>query len=58
VKEHQDVTPAGLDAQRDSLRSQLLQQRRDEFFGAYMLKARKKMKVEYNEVVLNAVLGS
>jgi peptidyl-prolyl cis-trans isomerase D len=57
VMDRQDVTPAGLDSQRDSLRSQLLQQQRDEFFGAYMLKARKKMKIEYNEAVLKTVLG-
>lgn len=58
VKERQDVTPASLDAQRETLREQLAQQRRQEFFSAYMTKAIAKMQIRYNEATVKTLLGS
>jgi len=57
VKEKQDITPDAFQAQRDSLRAQLLQQKRSEFFGAYMNKAKDKMKIEYNQAVIGTILA-
>jgi hypothetical protein len=39
------------------MRSQLLAQKRQEFFTAYMSKARQNMKVTFNENAIKAVLG-
>jgi peptidyl-prolyl cis-trans isomerase D len=58
VKERQDIDPAKFLADRESLRSELLNQRRQDFFSAYMAKAREKMKVSYNEAAIRTLLGS
>jgi peptidyl-prolyl cis-trans isomerase D len=58
VKERQDVKPEGLSTERDALRDELLQQRRQEFFGAYMAKAKTKMKISYNPDTIKTLLGS
>jgi peptidyl-prolyl cis-trans isomerase D len=57
-KDRQDVSPAALAAGRDALHDELLQQRRQEFFGAYMSKAKEKMKVDFNENTIRTILGS
>ena len=57
VKERQDVTDAALSAGRDQLRGELLQQRRGDFFAAYMTKAKQKMKVAFNEAAIRTILG-
>jgi peptidyl-prolyl cis-trans isomerase D len=58
VLDRQDVKPADLAAQRESLRSEMLDQRRGEFFQAYMTKAREKMKIELNSNTIKAILGN
>ena len=55
--ERQDVKPADMAAARDSVRQDLVDERRTEFFTAYMVKARQKMKIELNREVLNSILG-
>src|SRR5262249_49790921 len=45
VRERQDLNPATMTSERESIRGQLLEQRRGEFFAAYMAKAKAKMKV-------------
>jgi len=58
VKERQDVNPANLAADRESLRGQLLEERRGEFFAAYMNKAKQKLKIGFNEAAIRTILGS
>jgi peptidyl-prolyl cis-trans isomerase D len=58
VKEHTDIDPKALEGERDTLRSQLAQNKRAAFFQAYMAKAMEKMKVEYNQATLKTLLGS
>jgi peptidyl-prolyl cis-trans isomerase D len=57
VVERQDVKPDDLQAAKDGLRTELLQQRRGEFFGAYMQKAKQQMRIEYHENAIRAILG-
>ena len=57
VVDKQDVTPASFEAERDTLRDQLLQQKRQDFFGAYMTKAKLKMKITYNDDTIRTLLG-
>ncbi len=57
VKDKQAIDPAKMLADRETTRDQLLSQRRQEFFSAYMAKAREKMKVTFNEAAIRAVLG-
>jgi peptidyl-prolyl cis-trans isomerase D len=57
VVERQDVKPEEMQAARDGLRSELLQQKRGEFFGAYMQKAKQRMAIEYHENAIKTILG-
>jgi parvulin-like peptidyl-prolyl isomerase len=57
VLERQDVKPAEMAASRESVRQDLLNERRTEFFTAYMVKARERMKIELNREVINSILG-
>jgi len=57
VIERQDVKPAEMAASRESIRQDLVGERRTDFFTAYMVKARQRMKVEFNREVLNSILG-
>lgn len=57
VVEKQSGTPEGLATERDSLHSQLLQQSRQEFFAAYMTKAKTKMKIVINEATVKQLIG-
>jgi peptidyl-prolyl cis-trans isomerase D len=58
VKERQDINPAEMHSARDGVRSQVLQERRGQFFAAYMSKAKGKMQVEYNGEAIKTLLGS
>jgi hypothetical protein len=42
---------------RGNTRDQLLNQKRQEFFTAYMAKARQKMKTSFNEAAIRTILG-
>ena len=55
--ERQSVKPDEMAASRESVRQNLVDERRTEFFTAYMVKARQRMKIELNREVLNSILG-
>ena len=57
VKERTDASPDAFATEKDSLRTQLRQQRGGEFFTAYMMRAREKMTVTYNERVLATLIS-
>ena len=58
VVERKDVTPSDAAAGRDSIKQDLLGQRRNQFFNAYMVKARQKMKILMNREALDNSIGS
>ncbi len=58
VTERTDATAEGLAAGKAALMNELLQQRRQEFFSAYMSKAKLKLKITFNEIALKTILGS
>ena len=57
VKERTDINVADMAAARESMRTELLQRRRGEFFGAYMARAQSKMKIEFHEAAIRTGLG-
>lgn len=58
VVERVDVTDAEIAAGRDELRDELVNQRRDRFFGAYMQKAKLAMKINIRQDTLARIVGS
>ena len=58
VKERQDLNPANMATERENVRAQLIQQRRGEFFAAYMAKAKAKLKIGFNENAIRTIIGS
>jgi peptidyl-prolyl cis-trans isomerase D len=58
VAERADVTPDAIKQAKDTFRTQLLAERRDRFFSAYMTKAKQGMKIEVNNDVMRRVLGA
>jgi peptidyl-prolyl cis-trans isomerase D len=48
VLDKQEVSPADWTSAKDRFREELLTDRRNRFFGAYMVKAKQKMKIEVN----------
>lgn len=57
MTERHDVTPQDIVQGRNALREQLLNERRNRFFSAYMTKAKQKMKIEINRDVLRQVVA-
>lgn len=57
VAERADVTEAQLTAGRDALREELVNQRRDRFFSAYMAKAKTSLAIAIKQDVLAQVMG-
>jgi peptidyl-prolyl cis-trans isomerase D len=57
VVDRADVTPETLAKERVQTMNQLMQQRRQEFFTAYMAKAKQKMNITFNEAAIQAVFG-
>ncbi len=57
VRERQDIKVDDMATGRDAIRTELIQQRRNEFFGAYMVKAQTKMRVQYFEAAIKAILN-
>ena len=55
--EKQEVTPTELAAVKDKFREELLTDRRNRFFSAYMAKAKLKMKIEVNRETLQRVVS-
>jgi peptidyl-prolyl cis-trans isomerase D len=58
VLEKQEVTDTEIAANRDRFRGELLADRRNRFYGAYLAKAKQKMKIEVNREVLRKMIGS
>lgn len=58
VTDRTDVTPEMLATGRPQMSTQLLQQRRQEFFSAYMSKAKLKMRITFNDAALKTLFGS
>ncbi len=57
VIEKQEVTPADITSNKDTFRQELLTDRRNRFFSAYMGKAKQKMKIDVNREALQRVVG-
>ncbi len=57
VKERQDPKPGEFESTRATLSGELKQQRQNQFFAAYMTKAREKMKITYSDDAFRRVLG-
>jgi peptidyl-prolyl cis-trans isomerase D len=57
VVEKQEVGETEIAANRDQFRQELLSDRRNRFFSAYMVKARQKMKININRDAVQRVLG-
>ncbi len=58
VVEKVDVTDAEIEAGRDQMRDELVNTRRDKFFGAYMQKAKQGLTITTREDVLARIVGS
>jgi peptidyl-prolyl cis-trans isomerase D len=57
VLERQDVAPDQLAKDKDALRTELLNDRKQKFFAAYMTKARQKMKIDINRETIAQIIG-
>ena len=57
VVERVNVTPAEIEGGRDQLRDELVNQRRDKFFGAYMQKAKQGLTINIRQDTLARVVG-
>jgi peptidyl-prolyl cis-trans isomerase D len=57
VVERDDATPQEIAQGREQLREQLISERRNRFFSAYMSKAKEKMRIEINREVLRQILA-
>jgi peptidyl-prolyl cis-trans isomerase D len=58
VAEHQAVTPDAFRTAKESFRTQLLSERRAQFFDAYMTKAKQAMKIQVNSDVARRIIGA
>jgi peptidyl-prolyl cis-trans isomerase D len=58
VVEKEDVTPEQIASGRDQLREELVNQRRDQFFSAYMMNAKKNLKIEIRQEILARAVGT
>ncbi len=57
VAERQDIRPEELATARDGLRTELLNEQRTRFFGAYMAKARERLKTRVYDENVRKVVG-
>jgi parvulin-like peptidyl-prolyl isomerase len=57
VIEKQEVTSTELISNKDRFREELLADRKNRFFSAYMVKAKEKMKIQVNRSVIQRVVG-
>ncbi len=57
VAERVDVTDAQIEGGRDALSEELVNQRRNQFFSAYMAKAKTGLKIDIKQDVLTQVMG-
>jgi parvulin-like peptidyl-prolyl isomerase len=57
VLEHPAVSDQDLAKGRDSLRDEMLNERRNQFFSAYMTKARQRMQININQQAIAQLLA-
>ena len=57
VLEKQEVTPQEMSANKQKFRDDLLADRRNRFFAAYMTKAKQKMRIEVNREAVQKLVG-
>ena len=57
VLEKKEVTPSELAAAKDKFRDEVLADRRNRFFSAYMVKAKERMKIEVNREALQKAVS-
>jgi len=57
VVEKTETSDADFGTMRDTFRTEILDDRRNRFFSAYMVKAKQKMKIEVNREALARVIG-
>ena len=57
VLERKDVAPDEFVKQKDTLRADLLNERRNKFFAAYMSKARQRMKININRETIAQIIA-
>jgi len=57
VLERKDVAPEEFVKQKDTLRADLLNERRNKFFAAYMSKARQRMKININRETIAQIIA-
>ena len=57
VVEKQETTPADFSVAKDKFREEVLADRRNRFFGAYMVKAKQRMKIEVNRETLQKAVS-
>jgi parvulin-like peptidyl-prolyl isomerase len=57
VVEKQETTPSDFAAAKDRFREEVLADRRNRFFGAYMVKAKQRMKIEVNRESLQKAVS-
>jgi peptidyl-prolyl cis-trans isomerase D len=57
VLERKDVSPDEFTKQKDSVRTDMLNERRNKFFAAYMTKARQRMKININRETIAQIIA-
>jgi peptidyl-prolyl cis-trans isomerase D len=57
VVEKQEATPTEIEANRDRFREELLNDKKNQFFSAFMVKAKQKMKIEVNRQAVQRLIG-
>ena len=57
VVEKAETSDADFTSNRDAFRTEILDDRRNRFFSAYMVKAKQKMKIEINREAISRVIG-
>jgi hypothetical protein len=57
VIEKKEVTPDEWKTAKERFREELLSDRRNRFFGSYMAKAKKGMKIDVNRETLQRAIG-
>jgi predicted Co/Zn/Cd cation transporter (cation efflux family) len=58
VAERQEVTPDAFKTAKETFRTQLLNERRAQFFESYMAKAKQGMKIQVNADVAKRIIGA
>jgi parvulin-like peptidyl-prolyl isomerase len=58
VVQRDEITPAQVKSGSEAFRAELLNERRNQFFAAYMGKAKERMKVEINNEVISRVTSA